>query len=124
MREMNVGCVMPRGKLVQILERQLTTHEKEWTVAMANWRKVMVDEAKKIKAAGKKLKAFPEKLQACIHPPTCHAQEIQEVIQMLKHSEEKEIQLTYEDYRKLVLGEWHWKHSFVETSTWYASNAR
>lgn len=117
----NIGVKVAREKLLEKVTSNRTSHEQ------------VVKEAREgyIYAAQQKLNEKMEELRKgtasslvfAIRPPEDHLDEYDTVIEMLKWTEEAQIELTAIEFRQYVMDEWDWSRMFFLSNALYSPTA-
>jgi hypothetical protein len=117
--------------LLKRIEDNRGKHEEEYNKAMEGYyievEEQFIELVKDVKKARKRAAAKEEKFDAnfYIHAvqPTNHLDDYDRVIDMLKLTQDEEIELDEQQFGQYVRDEWSWKQNFTTTNSAYLAKA-
>lgn len=108
---LDVKCIMPRDKLLEIVQKNKVQHEAMRKEAIAGWTAkatAACTQAVQQLAAGE-VRAISIRM----HPPEDHTLDYARAIKMLEMTTQAEIELDEHDFATLVDDDWEWTRSWV-----------
>ena len=111
MRGINGRTVnVKRLELLEMLKKNKELHQAEYDEALADFKKAMVAELQKQLKLAKAEKL--SELHISLYPPKNHADDFQEVIDMMEVSVDEVINLDSESFKAFFKNEWSWSSQF------------
>jgi len=110
-----------KEELLLLLEKNRSDHKSVFEETFANYRKEVIrllKEAVVKTESGKEIVTY-----LAVDEPTNHTKDYDIAIGMLKMCVDKEIEITYQEYRNYVLNDWHWTKDFVRSNSPYSSSS-
>ena len=111
-----------KDKLLAKLNENLTNHIKIYEEAKVgyakNAKKLLKGKLKEIEVS-----TAPVRLSFDLKVPENHEKEYRQAISMVEWSDNPEITLTAEQFRKFVLDDWDWSRLFFASNAVYSSTA-
>jgi hypothetical protein len=107
-----------RLSLIDRIERNKTTHRKEFEEAFEGYRKMMIAELEKMLDEAKAGKKFERRFH--LPEPQDHTDDYDTVIEMLRMSVDDNVAITQGEFAQYVLDKWHWKDQFTASNMMYA----
>lgn len=120
-----LNAKIEKNKLLSILETNREKHIKDYNEALEGWflalEKAVIAFSNRIAERANVQVSY---LNSCADKPISYETSYDEVISILKMTEDTVIELSGEDFHKLVSDKWDWKSSFISNSTKYGSGMR
>jgi len=120
MSGLDMKCRVKVAEVLKELRVQREKHVEEHAKAMMGWRSVVRKEAQSLLDKGDKLTDFPTALSKYAHMvPQSFEKEILGAIAMFEATTDETVELTWDDFEKLIRGNWPWKREFHASNSPY-----
>ena len=118
---MGFSITMPKTELIAILNQNLVDHKQTYNEAIEIYREKMVDDLNKkidLIKAGKHIEHYIR-----LPVPEEHTEDYEDVLEMLGHDINDEIDLDQSTYKQYVKNDWAWQHAFMANTASYTAGA-
>jgi hypothetical protein len=107
-----------RQDLIDVLKKNLEVHRDEFVKAQEGYRREAIKELDRMLDDARKGNKI---LRAISMPePTDHSDDYKSAIRMLEMCVDPEIEITAEDFDRLVMDDWGWKGRWSATNATYS----
>ncbi len=109
-----------KDKLLRHLQQNREFHKKEYVELHDNWEKKVVETLERALFNAKKDAVFETNFN--VPEPQSFIKEYDTAIEQLEWTEETEIILDLQEFKRFIQDEWDWKHHFDATKAFYLKN--
>ena len=112
---------VPAEKLLKKLKENRQMHEENYQKALVEFKEKAITALKRRACLleGDRAVLIPKIFQFDLPIPVNYVSAYDEVVEKLEFSEQKEVEVSGEQYRAWVNDEWDWSHSFASSTMWY-----
>ena len=112
-----------KTELLSTLQDNRRKHKKEFQDSLKGWREE-VKEALEAALSDVDDKEKEPKTYFDLPKPEDHTEEYDDVIELLKMSQDKQLKITSSEHRQYVLDKWQWKDHWSASNTAYMAKAQ
>ena len=113
---------MERDKILEILKANLETHRTAYEEAWKNYLIAVADTLSEVEAAvADNVVDFSPLLNLPV--PKDYSTEYEEAISMFSYTDDLDIQLTQEEFRRYILDKWNWGRGFLASNSAYLTQS-
>lgn len=114
---------MKKDVLVDAIKTNMQTHKETYEKAVEVFKEEQTKLLEDLLAKAKRGRNFDRLALSRLPVPENHLHDYQVALKMLGHEVRETVELSDYDYRRFVLDEWEWQHTFASNTTSYAAKA-